>query len=334
MLDVTYYRLPDSSVYHVVRGKAETFESLPDLEHCEGFIMAPFSAGSDTPYVVIPPQISSVHHVPSRVKKYELHWTEMDNKTLYKQNFHDMHAMLEKDILDKIVLSRRVDCRIDDWSCTPEQLFRKACVMYPHQMTAMVVTDVTGIWFMSTPEVLLKRNEEHWETMALAGTKPLATDEPWSEKEIREQQLVVDYISSTIRPLVAEMNIGEPYTSYAARLRHRRTDISFRLCDGATVNNLIEVLHPTPAVCGLPKDTAFGAIRSFESIDRRYYSGFCGPWGIGGDNALYVSLRCMEIEGDRNFHLYAGGGLLKESDARSEWMETEDKMNTMRNVLR
>lgn len=334
MLDVVYYRLPDAEEYHVVRGRALSFSSLPDLEHCEGFLMAPFAADSETPFVLIPPQISSVQRVPARVKKFRVNWTEMDNKALYKQNFHDMHTLLEKGIVDKIVLSRRVDCRVDEWTCSPEQLFRKACVMYPHQMTALVVTDAAGMWFMSTPEVLVKRNEERWETMALAGTKPLSSKTPWGEKEIREQQLVVDYISSTVEPLAEDVDISEPYTTHAARLQHRRTDFSFRLREGATVNKLVEALHPTPAVCGLPKDSALGLIHGYESINRRYYSGFCGPWGIGGDNALYVSLRCMEIDGNRDFHLYAGGGLLKESDARNEWAETEDKMDTMRNVLR
>lgn len=332
MLDVAYYRLPESDVYHVIRGRAQSSSSLPDLEKCHGFVMAPFFADTNNQYVVIPPMFASTKKVPKRVKHFKVEWIEMDNKTLYKQNFHDLHDLLEKGIIDKVVLSRRVDCRVDQWSCEPEQLFRKACTMYPHQMTALIVTEATGAWFMSTPEVLLKKNGDRLETMALAGTRK--GNMSWKQKEIEEQKIVADYISNTIKPFADDIVIGQPYDTFAAALAHIRTDFSFKLRQDAKVNDVVEALHPTPAVCGMPKDRAMGTIRSHESIDRRYYSGFCGPWNLDEDSALFVSLRCMEIDGNRNFHLYAGGGLLKESDVRSEWMETEYKMDTMRNVLR
>lgn len=332
MFDVVYYHMPNDNVYHVIHGHAQVSTEMPDLDNCQGFIMAPFSADRETPYVVISPVRTSLHNVPSRVKHFELKWTEMDNKALYRDNFQDIHDLLAKGILDKVVLARRVDCRVDEWTCTPEQLFRKACVMYPSQMTILFYTEVTGMWLMSTPEVLLKQKYDKWGTMALAGTR---NDRPaWTDKEIREQRIVEDFISQAITPFATDIKKSEPFTSTAASLLHRRTDFSFMIRPDISINKLIEALYPTPAVCGLPKDRALGAIKTYESIDRRYYSGFCGPWNIDGNKALYVSLRCMEIGEDRDFRLYAGGGLLDDSDARSEWNETEDKMNTMRNVLR
>lgn len=332
MFDVAYYHLPDDNVYYVIHGHAQTSIEMPDLDHCHGFMVAPFCADKFSPYLLISPVRTSVHNVPKRVKHFEQHWTEMDNKALYRENFQDIHDLLVKGILDKVVLARRVDCRVDSWECTEEQLFRKACVMYPSQMTVMFSTEETGTWLMSTPEVLLKQEGDAWQTMALAGTRQ--EDSSWTEKEIKEQQIVEDYITQAIAPFANEVTKSGPYTSTAATLLHRRTDFSFKLQTNASINKLIEALYPTPAVCGLPKDRAIGTIKTYESIERRYYSGFCGPWNINGERALYVSLRCMEIGEDRDFRLYAGGGLLDESNARSEWKETEDKMDTMRNVLR
>lgn len=332
MFDVAYYHLPDDNVYHAIHGHALFSKEMPDLANCKGFVIAPFSPDKDTPYIVIPPTRTSVHHVPSRIKHFEIKWTEMDNKALYRDNFQDIHSLLEKGILNKVVLARRVDGRVEEWDCTPEQLFRKACVMYPSLMTILFYTEETGIWLMSTPEVLLKQEKDKWTTMALAGTR--LGQSSWTEKEVKEQRIVEDYISQALTPFATDIDKSEPFTSTAASLLHRRTDFSFHLNNDASVNKLVETLYPTPAVCGLPKDRGLGAIKTYESIDRRYYSGFCGPWNIDGNRALYVSLRCMEIAEDRDFHLYAGGGLLSESDVRSEWKETEHKMDTMRNVLR
>ena len=91
-------------------------------------------------------------------------------------------------------------------------------------------------------------------------------------------------------------------------------------------------LHPTPAVCGLPKEEAYRFIIDTENYDRSYYSGIIGWLAPEGDTTLYVNLRCMRIDKD-TATLYAGGGILPTSEAESEWEETQHKMDTMRNIL-
>jgi isochorismate synthase len=98
------------------------------------------------------------------------------------------------------------------------------------------------------------------------------------------------------------------------------------------VGDLLQALHPTPAVCGLPKQETFRFITAHEHVSRQYYSGFMGPLGIAHSTHLYVSLRCMQIHGNEH-HLYAGGGLLKDSVEQQEWLETEAKMQTMKKIL-
>ena len=124
-----------------------------------------------------------------------------------------------------------------------------------------------------------------------------------------------------------------PRTVRAANLVHLRSDFTFTLPDDGHIGNLLQVLHPTPAVCGLPKREAFRFIVSNEHSPRRYYSGFMGPLNLPTSGThLYVSLRCMNIVGNR-FYLYAGGGLLTSSTEHQEWQETEAKLQTMQQVL-
>ena len=91
-------------------------------------------------------------------------------------------------------------------------------------------------------------------------------------------------------------------------------------------------LHPTPAVCGLPRAAAQRAILTDEASPRRYYAGFSGPLGIEGETRLYVSLRCMEFTPSLAT-LYAGGGIMPESVEQEEWEETQRKLQTMLRLL-
>lgn len=333
MKDYAYYRLPDADSYHIVRGRAQYLSELPDLQTLTAFVMTPFHTGGACPVIVIPCDNISTRALPKQLRKVACEWSERGNRSVYRHDFHQLHTMLADGKLEKVVLSRRSDCKIGKWMGSPLQVFQKACRMYPHQMIALVFTEDYGYWLMATPELLLRQAGDKWMTMALAGTMAEGKEGGWSNKNRREQQVVEDYVSATLAPFADDVEKAGPYTTQAARLFHLRTDFTFTLRTGENINDVIAALHPTPAVCGLPKNAALESLAKYESFDRRYYSGFCGPWNICGDQALFVSLRCMEISDGKNFSLYAGGGLLKESVERYEWQETEAKMQTMRNIL-
>lgn len=215
--------------------------------------------------------------------------------------------------------------------------------MYPRLFVALVYTSQSGMWLMATPEILLKGEGDEYQTMSLAGTQkaePSRTiaDYPvegveWSEKNREEQQYVTDYIEDCIKGFAGDYRLKGPYTTMAANLYHLRTDISFRLLDKGRLGDVINALYPTPAVCGIPKDAARRFILQHELHSRKYYSGFVGPISSQGKTHLFVSLRCMNILQDGICDLYAGGGLLKESEMEKEWKETEAKMQTIRRVL-
>ena len=148
--------------------------------------------------------------------------------------------------------------------------------------------------------LLIAEDGGSWHTMALAGTMPYegTTDCRWSGKNIAEQQMVADYISQCLSPFVTDMTVTEPYTIRAGNLLHLRSDFSFRFgndtSDVCGIGNVIETLHPTPAVCGLPKNDALRFILENENVDRRYYSGFLGPWHTGGKASLSGAWRYPE----------------------------------------
>jgi isochorismate synthase len=96
---------------------------------------------------------------------------------------------------------------------------------------------------------------------------------------------------------------------------------------------MLKLLHPTSAVCGMPMEKSLAFLRAHEGYDREYYSGYLGPVRINNESQLFVNLRCMQVSSGRA-RLYAGGGVLGESDPEKEWQETELKMNTLLSVIR
>ena len=197
---------------------------------------------------------------------------------------------------------------------------------------SLVYTPLSGLWLMATPEILLEGSGRQWCTIALAGTMRYREDVKWDIKNIQEQRYVATYLMECLEHFSHQIEEEGPYTTRAANLVHLRSDFNFVLDDVRRIGELIRALHPTPAVCGLPKQLTFDFIRRNESEPRRYYSGFSGPFNPEEETHLYVSLRCMQILED-HYRLYAGGGLLRDSVEEQEWEETEAKLETMRNLF-
>ena len=260
-----------------------------------------------------------------------------EDKSSYETDFSRFHSAVCSGKADKLVLSRKAAIKVGS-KINPFVLFRNACKYNRHSFVALVSTSASGTWLTATPEILLERSGEDWRTIALAGT--MAYNDymrigKWSGKNIREQKFVADYISDTIGKFTDDIQRSEPYTVRAGNIVHIRTDFSFHTDKGkagvhapAGIGETVSCLHPTPAVCGMPARTAHEFIKDNESVERKYYSGFCGMVHAGGDFNLYVTLRCMNINGD-SADLYAGGGIMPDSKCEDEWRETVYKMQTM-----
>ena len=276
------------------------------------------------------------------------HSTNLSSRQRYHIDFSNFHSNLLNGEFQKIVLSRCVqEPRKEEQ--LPMTLFQTACELYPRMFISLVYTPQSGMWLMATPEILLEGGGNDWHTIALAGTmklegESLSFDSPpvkgearlsdiaWTTKNIQEQRYVATYLMECLEHFSSQITEEGPYTARAANLVHLRSDFNFVLEDTRRIGELIRALHPTPAVCGLPKQQTFDFIQRNESQSRRYYSGFSGPFNPEVDTHLFVSLRCMQILDDC-YCLYAGGGLLRDSVEDQEWEETEAKLETMRSLL-
>ena len=347
------YRLPHEDHATLIRqtdGEPAEYLSCAELNGRRGFVLAPFQISERQPVLMIRPD--SVETVPCEVEgtcddvmpREASHHPDPN----YAIDFANFHSQLVSGTFRKIVLARCADEETPE-AIPPLQLFHRACMLYPRMFIALVNTPKSGCWLTATPEILLDGNTEAWRTIALAGTMQLegdllsfdsppsqggagVVDISWSTKNIQEQRIVATYITECLEQFTGDFHEEGPRTVRAANLVHLRSDFTFVLPDNQHLGDLLHTLHPTPAVCGLPKRETFEFITHNEHTPRRYYSGFMGMLDPAADTHLYVSLRCMNIEGNQ-YHLYAGGGLLKDSIEEQEWAETEAKLETMRRCI-
>lgn len=349
-------------------GEPEELLSVFGLSENTGFVMAPFAPDKKHPVLVLHPDQSS-DIMPDRLLEetdgLPRQVAELIDKVLssppqkervtpgkrkhYAIDFANFHAHIEAGEFAKVVLAR-CSREKNDGGFSPLQLFVKACNEYPRLFVALVSSHRCGTWLMATPEVLLEGDGKEWCTMSLAGTmklsqQQLSFDDPpakgrhddremgWNVKNIQEQRFVSTYITESLEQVATDIEEKGPYTMRAGDLVHLRSDFTFTMPDKSKVGELLHVLYPTPAVCGLPKEEARDFIIHNEFAPRLYYSGFAGPLNMDEETHLFVSLRCMRIDAE-GFNLYAGGGLLGDSEEETEWRETEDKMETMRRLIR
>ncbi len=335
------YRLPHASECTLVgqRGVPDALPELRMLDGKRGFVIAPFTPGDTSPIILLRPdvvrqyscdEVKQIHSLP-----YHSGVNKLSSSPASREQYHDIfsrfHRAFSATDIQKMVLARCAD--ISHEGIVKENLFTAACERYPEAFVVLFSAPQCGTWLMATPEVLVDRDGDRWHTMALAGTMPYSDNLPsWSDKNVQEQAYVTHYIKECLGHYSDEVTSSGPYTTRAGKLVHLRTDFSFTLRTDASVGSLLEDLHPTPAVCGLPKQDAHRFIIENESLDRSYYSGFSGPMDVNGDTAMFVSLRCMRICDDR-YRLYAGGGILSQSDEEMEWNETAAKMQAMLSLI-
>lgn len=324
------YRLPDSRETVRIEGEVERIKNLEEIKEQQGYLVAPFDIDRHEILLIKPDdmvrKLMNSTHVANSFKEYPIVY-----ETMYEPAFRMFHEAVENGPFHKLVLSRY--CQVCIGMQDPERMFNSACNRYPHQMVTLFSTCESGTWLTITPEILLTSSPDGiCSTMALAGTMPADCGFEWSEKNRQEQKVVSDYINIAISPFASDSRITGPYSATAGGVQHLRTDFLFALKRGITIGNILTALHPTPAVCGLPKDTAKVFIDRYEGYDREYYSGFSGPLNINGLSQLYVTLRCARIDG-QYATLYAGGGIMPESEFRSEELETRLKMETVKGLF-
>lgn len=312
------------------------------LENFEekGFVFAPFDA-DDFPF--IPLEYSDVY-----VEKVNENVFFVSNDNSVSSNSEaksDFENLVVKGVqaiknkqFQKVVLSRKEEISVADFDA--EITFKRLLSNYPTAFKYCFFHPKIGTWLGATPEQLLQTNGNELKTVALAGTQLHIENQEviWQEKEKNEQQLVTDFIVGSLEDLVKEITISSPYSVKAGNIWHIKTDISATAKNKNAFQKIIKALHPTSAVCGLPKQEAKGFILENENYEREYYAGFLGEMNIDlltfklQKTDLFVNLRCMKIEG-KIANLYIGCGVTEDSIPENEYVETVNKSMTMKKVL-
>lgn len=241
-------------------------------------------------------------------------------------NHKEYISKLEKTIetisennLQKLVISRTISKEIS--SLNLFETYKNLCKKYQNTLCYLLISD-EEIWLGATPEILGKFNKKSGEffTMSLAGTLP--TSEEWGKKEIEEQKPVTEYISKILQNYCKEVEKSETYNHISGDIKHLRTDFTAEI-NAEYLENLIAELHPTPAVCGIPKEFCKEKILEIENYNREFYTGYIK---IETEEEIFyfVNLRCAKIFKNRVV-AFAGGGITALSSPEKEWQETELK---------
>ena len=241
---------------------------------------------------------------------------------------------------DKVVSARTYDEPLSENFNIIDQ-FNRLEKAYPDAFVSLVSILGKGTWMGATPELLIESSTDHFRTVSVAGTQPFPLDKDlseaaWNQKEIEEQAMVSRYIIEQFKTIrLREFIETGPRSVRAGNMIHLKTEYNVNLNEVhfpelGTV--MLHLLHPTSAVCGMPKFSALRFIAANEHLNREFYSGFLGPVNMDGVSRLYVNLRCMQILRTRAV-LYAGSGITHDSVPEKEWDETALKCQTLLGVM-
>ena len=259
----------------------------------------------------------------------------------YKSVVHKAVEEIKDGRLIKVVPSRYIEVPYPEgWDFI--SAFGEMCQSYQGAFVYIFGIPGIGTWMGATPELLLSVVNNRWfKSVALAGTQKIPesgdlSQVAWTQKEIEEQALVSRYIINCFKKIrVREYDEKGPKTSKAGNLAHLKTEY---YVDMEAVNFpqlgtvMLELLHPTSAVCGMPLEPALAFIDHYEGYEREYFSGYLGPVNMDGITQLYVNLRSMKLMADKA-RLYAGAGVTEDSVPEKEWEETELKFQTMKRLF-
>lgn len=248
---------------------------------------------------------------------------EQEYTQLVKQAIEQIHLQPE---LHKVVLSRSSYFLSDQSS--PEATFKALEENYSDCTVFALSHPELGDWMGATPEILLEKTLEGHRSMSLAGTR-LKGIEQWGEKELTEQQYVTEEIYSTLELFGGSVTCSEPRTRGAGPVEHIQSWVH-TTSDQLRVVDVLEALHPTPAVCGTPTNMARALIHQLEQHNRELYTGYIAL--LGDHPTASVLLRTMKWH-KGGVRFFAGGGITKDSVPLDEWNETQYKMAALKDLL-
>lgn len=282
------------------------------------------------------PALETKHALPDLVTRIDAperpQWIDLVTRTL---------ALMQGPKLDKVVLARKSSFEFSD-PVDPYLLLERLEAATPGCFHFLLGLPESGTFLGASPERLFRRVGRRLDSEAVAGTRPrgenvlddrrLRDELLLSEKERREHRYVERCIRENLEPLCGELKVDAQASEMAlARGRHLYSRIQGVLQPGVTDFDLLDSLHPTPAVGGYPTAPALDVLREFEPFERGWYAGPIG-WMRRDASEFAVGIRAGLVRGAA-LSLYSGAGIVPGSEPESEWNEIEHKIGDFTNVL-
>ncbi|MGE5353761.1 MAG: isochorismate synthase [Acidobacteriota bacterium] len=268
------------------------------------------------------PKVASVAgNTPKDKKK----WMESVKKAI---------TTIESGELQKIVLSRQVELKLTEEPYV-YSLLAQLKENYP-ECYLFSFHSGKSTFFGASPEKLIKLNGEYIEADALAGSAPRGKDEKEdreleegllkSDKDILEHNTVINYLQELFKEYSDDISFDTPpRVKKLKNIQHLWTPVKVRLGSSHRIFAIMEGLHPTPAVCGMPQSDAINVIRKMEDYHRGMYAGIVGWFNFKKEGEFAVAIRSALLKG-RKLYAFAGGGIVEGSDPATEYKETELKL--------
>jgi len=349
------YRLPNAvhttTMLQWTKAPAR-FTNIHDISHHSGFVFAPFDFDSGTPARIIQPDLiieGDKYNEPKpknnknqkeTLLQSDYIFADTDNYITTRNEFmaqvEQVKKLINRKTIEKVVLSR-ISREEKPKNFDSAIFFNALEFAYPDAFVFALYIPDAGLWFGASPEPLLVLKNDTVSTVSLAGTRkhnPNTTQKKWGEKEKDEQNIVTLYIENIIRKSgITTLEKKGPDSQIAGKIEHLKTTFSFPLNElNGKLFDFINDLHPTPSVCGLPKEISMQIIKNTERHRREYYTGFLGPVNYKNQWNLFVNLRSLKSHGN-TLEYYLGAGITRGSQPDEEWEETNNKMNTLKSII-
>ena len=267
---------------------------------------------------------------------------EVGGRNNYATSVSEAAEQIAKGAIEKIVLARAKDVRAPE-PLHPLQVLNGLRQRFPDCYSFSVANGQGKSFIGASPERLLRVEDGVVLTEALAGSAErgaTASEDAAlgnrllrSEKDLREQRIVLDSIVRRLSPLGLDLRYSaRPALKRLSNIQHLHTPVEARLPRGVRLLDMLGRLHPTPAVGGTPRERAVPLITQLEAFPRGLYGGLLGWIDSRGGGEFIVGLRSALVDGS-TARMYAGGGIIEGSSIETAFAETELKFRAMQDAL-
>ncbi|MEO2158990.1 MAG: isochorismate synthase [bacterium] len=264
------------------------------------------------------------------------------DRTIWQSMIDKALRYIDDGILSKVVLARTQDL-VTKHYVNPVDVVDKLWKANRGSHIFLFKPDRDSYFLGAAPETVTRVSKGQFQATAVAGTasrgqdvkeqQMLAEGLLASAKDAVEHCITRDDILTRLGTLVEDVDAqGSPHVLILDEMQHLETEIKAKLRQGTEALQVLEALHPTPAVCGFPRETALHFLSEEEPFERGWYAGPVGWFDTDGDAAFVPALRCAVVHGN-SWRLFAGAGIVAGSDASAEWEETNVKFSSVTKAL-